>query len=207
MGFSLFCEGWGLYPGQEQNSGYCLKLSISGWVLRGWRGRGIQSMNLRYLHAGTSETFSEDICSLEARVKSALACLGLTWGPCLVLVYLGVGAQLFSLHSPAETPISMLSLPGTSWSRRMTMTSKSSWRILMAERGWKFHHEEEWRAVKTWRREKCWIYSARRLCNAPGVRGTLSISEEFQHDSKQLHWDVLTLGYTMLQPRKKKKKK
>lgn len=47
----------------------------------------------------------------------------------------------------------------------------------------------------------------RGLCNAPGVEGTLSISDVFQHDSKQLHWDVPTLGHTMLEGGRGKKKK
>lgn len=82
------------------------------------------------------------------------------------------------------------------------MTAKSTWRIRIAERGWGFHHEEEWRAVKRWRRGKSWIYSARGLCNAPGAEGTLSISDAFQHDSKQLHWDVLILEHVTLQKKK-----
>jgi len=32
------------------------------------------------------------------------------------------------------------------------------------------------------------------------------ISDAFQHDSKQLHLDVLTLGHMMLQKKKKKEK-
>lgn len=45
------------------------------------------------------------------------------------------------------------------------------------------------------------------LCNALGAEGTLSISDAFQHDSKQLHWDVATLGHTMLRGEKNRKEK
>lgn len=158
MAFSLFRGGWGSYPGQEQSSGSWLRLSISGWVLRGWRGGDVQSMNLGHLHPGTSwRPFQKEF--VPWKQESGQPQLGLTWEPCLVLFYLGVGACLFSLHSPAETPGSILSLPGKSWRRRM-MTAKSSWRIRIAECGWKFHHEEEWRAVKRWRRGNSWIYNA-----------------------------------------------